>query len=265
MKRRYGVLVVAALIVPGFASAQDGGGIEVVCVGDTPGLSPLAALAIDPFAVIEINGARADVSRCITQVGKLFVLNADFFSQVATGNVHALMNPDPFISFGTTTTNLVPGATTFAFLFGTPVVPTFYNSATSTGGVTVTNGLSGTTTVATSIIYPTYISAYGTLGLAPTNLGVDLGTLPCVAGPGVPLTVTNTCNQGTTSNTFAPTFYDNLEALLTYTQNDVSSVASWSGAVTLNAATVPEPATVSLLATGALVLGLGGLARRRQG
>jgi hypothetical protein len=175
-----------------------------------------------------------------------------------------VFNPDPFISFGATTTNLVAGPTTFAFLFGTPIVPGLYTTATSTGGVTVTNGASGTTTVDNSAIYPTYISGYGTNGAIATNLGVDLGTLPCVAGPGAPFTVTTVCNQGTTGNVFAPTFYDNLEALLTYTQDDVGSVASWSGAVTLNVAAVPEPASLALVATGLLLVAGGGYARRRR-
>lgn len=183
-----------------------------------------------------------------------------FFPGVATIELNALYNADPFISFGATTTNLTPGDVTYAFLFGTPVTPGFYSVATSTGGVTVTNGVSGTTTVDNSGIYPTYISGYGTVGLVPTNLGVDLGTAPCTAGPGDPFTITTTCNQGTTSNTFAPTFFDNLEALLTYTQSD--GVASWSGAVTLDEGpTVPEPALLGLF--GAALTGWA-LRRRRK-
>ena len=163
-----------------------------------------------------------------------------------------VFDTDPFITFGATTTNLVTGPTTFAFLFGTPIVPGFYNTATSLGIVSVTNEQGETATVATSAIYPTFISGYGTVGLSPTNLGVDLGTASCVAtGPGG----TTVCNQGTASNTFAPTFYDNLEALLTYTQSGLGSVASWSGTVTLTAeARVPEPASLLLVASGALGL-----------
>ena len=180
-----------------------------------------------------------------------------FFPGVAQLEIDAVYNPDPFITFGATTTNLVPGTTTFAFLFGTPVVPGVYNHATSTGGVSVTNGLSGTTTVDNSGIFPSYISGYGTLSLLPTNLGVDLGTAPCIAGPGSPFALTTTCAQGTVSNFFAPTFYDNLEALLTYTQNDSLSVASWSGAVTLGferTPPVPEPALLGLV--GVAIVGL---------
>jgi len=214
--------------------------------------------------LVGVNGVFADLSSCIFPAGKMFELRASFFGAAGSGDVNALMNPDPFISFGATTTNLVAGPVTYSFLFGTPIVPGFYNTATSTGGVSVTNGAGGTATVDNSAVYPTYISGYGTLGFAPTNLGVDLGTDPCVAGPGTPFTVTETCNQGTTGSAFAPVFYDNLEVLLTYTQDDLGSVASWSGAVTLNAAVVPEPASLALLGAG-LILVAGGYARRRQG
>ena len=78
----------------------------------------------------------------------------------------------------------------------------------------------------------------------PPNLGVDLGTGACLAG--------QTCSFGTTTNTFASTFYDNLEALVTYQQSGLGSVAAFTGQVTLtNASTVtPEPAPFVLLATG---------------
>jgi hypothetical protein len=177
----------------------------------------------------------------------------------AEAHLTGLYNPDPFITFGTTTTNLVPGPTTYAFLFGTPIVPGSYDVATSTGGVTVTNGASGTSTVTTSAVYPFYISGYGTVAVVPTSLGVDLGTTSCVAGPGTPFTVTSVCSQGTTGSSFPSTFYDNLEALLTYTQDDVASVASWSGAVTIDTA-VPEPALLTLV--GAAIAGFA--VRRRR-
>jgi len=217
-----------------------------------------------PFAWAFANNACRDLSSYFVSQGNgVWTLNTPTLEVGRTTvQLRGQIDMDPFITFGATTTNFTASAVTFAFLFGTPVVPGFYNTATSTGGVSVTNGASGTTTVTTSSVYPTYISGYGTLGLAATNLGVDLGTAPCVAS-GVPFTVTTTCNQGSTSNTFAPTFYDNLEALLTYTQNDVSSVASWSGAVTLTTTVTPEPATIGLFATGLIVLG-GFSVRRRK-
>ena len=174
-----------------------------------------------------------------------------------------MFNTDPFVSFGATTTNLVPGPVTYTFLFGTAIVPGLYNTATSTGGVSVTNGASGTSTVTPSAVFPTYISGHGSVGAVTTNLGVNLGSAPCTAGPGVPSTATHTCNQGTVQNTFAPTFYNNLEAMLTYTQNDIASVASWSGAVTLNNV-VPEPASMVLVAVGVVVLAAGYRVRGRR-
>lgn len=68
--------------------------------------------------------------------------------------------------------------------------------------------------------------------------------------------------SGTATNSFPLTFYDNLEALLTYTQDDQASVASWSGAVTLTATVTPEPATIGLIGLGLIVIG--GVARRRR-
>jgi len=245
-------LAAAVLFAPATAMAQ--GGLPTC---GTPS-------STSPFAWAFANNACRDLSSYwVSQGNGVWALNTP---KLELGNaviqLTGLLDQDPFISFGATTTNLSGSAITFAFLFGTPIVPGLYTAATSTGGVSVTNGVRGTTTVATSGVHPTYISGYGTVGFVPTNLGVDLGTAPCIAS-GVPLTVTTTCNQGTTSNSFSPTFYDNLEALLTYTQDDVASVASWSGAVTLTTAT-PEPATIGLFATGLLVIGGFGVRRRKS-
>lgn len=214
-----------------------------------------------------VDGSCWDLSSAFTVVEKdkvwaMDIKNAD----VGFGlfSMSALINADPFISFGVTTTNFVAGPVTYAFLFGSPVVPGLYNNATSTGGVSVTNGARGSSSVATSGVYPTYISGYGTVGLAPTNLGVDLGTATCTA-TGAPFTVTTTCAQGTLSNNFAPTFYDGMQALLTYTQTDIGSVASWSGAVTLNSQqVVPEPATFVLVGVGVVMMGVVTMRRRRS-
>jgi hypothetical protein len=218
-----------------------------------------------PFAFLIINGSLAmDLTDSIHGVEGSKIQQLDQKIQTAEGEIHvtAIFNNDPFITFGATTTNAVAGPVTYAFLFGTPIVPGFYNVATSTGGVTVTNGASGTADVNNSVIYPTYISGYGTVGLVPTNLGVDLGT-GTVTATGTPFTVATTKNFGGASNTFGATFYDNLEALLTYTQTDIGSVASWSGAVTLNANPIPEPISMALFGTGALILGAFRVVRRR--
>jgi len=228
--------VAAALIVPAIAGAQGGIGIEVACgIGTAVTTAP-----INPFATLTINGSAVDLSACIRPTGKTFTLDARFFSSVGHGTVHAEMNPDPFINFGATTTNAIAGTVTYAFLFGTPVVPSFYNTAKSSGGVSVAPGAANNTHVTSPGVYPTYISGYGTLGLAATNLNVDNGTAACNA-----TVANNTCNFAPV-NGGAPGNYDNLEALLTYNQDDVQSVASWSGRVDLNATTVPEPTTVAL-------------------
>jgi len=215
-------------------------------------------------ASVTVDGETVDLSKYITQNtgSKYASLSADIFVNKNQIIVTGLYNPDPFISFGITTINAGPGPIAYSFAFGTPIVPGLYNTATSTGGVTVTNGASGTSTVANGGLYgPSYISGYGTVGASATNLGVDLG-VGAVTATGVPFAVTNTKNFGFTSNTFPLKFYNNLEAVVSYTQTDVGSVASWSGAVTLNNA-IPEPTSVIMLGMGTLFLGATHVLRRR--
>ncbi|MGZ8415015.1 MAG: PEP-CTERM sorting domain-containing protein [Gemmatirosa sp.] len=249
-----GLLAAAVLLLPAAAAAQG-----------TPPPSLPACPAIPatetPFLGILIGGECVDLTRTIRRAdtpAPIWIAEIDEVFGVTRVQLNATFDADPFISFGATTTNLGAGPTTFAFLFGTPIVPGLYNTATSSGGVSVTAGATGSVTVANSGIYPSFISGYGTVGSVPTNLGVDIGTTPCTS------TTTTTCTYGPGSATFAPTFYNNMELLLTYTQSGgPGSIAAWSGRVDLlNQNVVPEPATVALLATGLLVVG--GVARRRM-
>jgi len=260
------MLAAAVMLAPAMAVAQ--GGLPS-CTNNASS-SPFASGLTSPVLWAFANHECTDLSKYITpsvSAGGIWTIDTPTL-RLGSGQIQfkGVFDSDPFISFGATTTNLTGNPITFAFLFGTPVTPDLYATATSTGGVSVTNGRRGTTTVATSSVYPTYISGYGTVGFVPTNLGVDLGTAPCIAS-GPPSTVTTTCNQGTTVNAFIPTFYDNLEGLLTYTQDDLGSVASWSGAITLEKQepfTTPEPATIGLFATGLVLIGGFGARRRKS-
>jgi hypothetical protein len=260
MKRFFGVLAFVAVVAPGIAAA----GSATCGAGLTSGAN-IVTRPDDPLkALVFVEGLCFDLTSSIAREGKLSVLPPTTIeTQFGTIRVNATFNSDPFITFGTTTTNAVPGPVTYEFLFATPIVPGFYNTATSTGGVTVTNGASGTSTVNINPGAP-YILPSGSLGAVNTLLGVNLGDTPCTAGPGAPSTVTQVCNQGSRQHTSAPAFYDNLEVVLSYTQSDASSVASWSGAVTLTN-TVPEPTSMVLVAVGIVAVAASYRVRGRGG
>jgi hypothetical protein len=252
--------VTALLLAPAMSGAQ--GSVPNPCTG-----IPIPTSLSSPFALVAVNSTCLDLSSLIraTTPGKVWSLDANVTVAAAELHVFGTFNADPFVTIGATSTNPLAGPVTYSFVFGTPIVPDFYNTASSTGGVSLTNGVSGQAMVTTSGIAPAYISGYATNGADVDNLGVDLGTAPCVAN-GLPFMVTQTCPQGTTTNTFPPTFYNNLLALLTYDQTDVASTASWSGAVTLTAApptsSVPEPSTLLLVAGG--LAAAGGVAVTRR-
>lgn len=166
--------------------------------------------------------------------------------------------PAQVLPFGSSTTNLSAGPVTYSYLFGAPMKPAYYERASLTGSVTVTNGLGGRSVVDTSDVYPTYLSAYGLLGGEATNLGVDLGTVAVVVS-GTPTGATTVLGFGTASNTFDLAYYDGLEVLLTYSQSDTSSVVEWATSATATPA-VPEPAA-ALVGLGIVAAGRG---RRRR-
>lgn len=153
-----------------------------------------------------------------------------------------------YIDFAVSVTQLVAGPTTYSFLFGSPVLPGFYDSASSIGELTVTPGPGGEASVAVSAIYPAFISGYGMVGAASTNLGVDQGTVTCTAVGGLP----TTCQFPLLTASFAPTFYDGMEALLTFEVTGLGTLAAFTGRVTLEQSQAPEPATVLLFGTAVL-------------
>ena len=258
MRRLFGILAFLLLLTPGLA-------VAIPSCSPDANAGPNSAIGPTTVALVFVNGTCFNFSDSVKPIGdgKVLALSGNLATDEGLIQFHAVMNSDPVVNFGATTTNVVAGPVTYAFLFGTPIVPGIYNHATTTAGVTVTNGDSGTSSVGVSALAPTYVQAFGTVGAVPTNLGVDLGSAPCTAGPGAPFTVTHTCAQGTLAHTFAPTFYDNLEVLLTYTQTDSLSVSSWSGAATLSTV-VPEPASMGLLAIGAVLVALGYRAGSRR-
>jgi hypothetical protein len=208
------------------------------------------------FFGIAVNGQCTDLSGMVSPTGTPGINQTTTVLNIGGGeiSISAMWDADPFITFGVTTTNLTAGPVTYSFLFGTPIVPGMYSYAQSSLGGSVTSGVTGTSTVGISAVYPTFLSGYGTVGSVPTNLNVDNGNTPCTATNG-----TSTCNFSSVSNSFAPTFYDNLEALLTYTQTDVQSVVSFTGRIDLlevAPTVVPEPSAFLLMAAGLGALGV---------
>jgi hypothetical protein len=247
-------LLVAALLLP-LASVPAGAQPALGCT------RPAQLTA--PFAFVSVNGQCTDLSAFIIAQAKGWTLNTQATVGGATVDLRAIFNPDPGITFAGTTVSPSLTATTYAFLFGTAIVPDVYSLAIASVQLSASS-VSGTTTVSNSTIYPTYVSGYGTVGVAATNLAVDAGSNDCVAS-GVGASTTCAVEQNTSS--FAPAFYDNVEALVTYTQDNPLSLVSFDGSVTLTRANdvtvTPEPSTLALFGTGLLVLG-GVVTRRRD-
>lgn len=257
-------LLALALALPAVASAQDN---PVQCV--VPQASPNVVDLPGSFVANIVVGTQTlDLLPCLITDGKLSSLTAFFTTGLATGTISVSMNADPFVNFSVATTTLGAGPTFFQLTFGTFVVPTQYDAATSSLSGSLTNGV-GTATVTNAGATP-FLVGNGTLaGLpalpnVPGNLGVDVGSGPCTVGPAAGST---TCPSvpANAANSFAPTTFDGLRATLTYNQSGQLSQASFTGRVDIfPATTVPEPGTVALLATGlALVAGVGAARRKR--
>jgi hypothetical protein len=216
-----------------------------------------------PFAFVSVNGQCADLSAFVVAQTKGWTLNTRANVGGSIIDLNAVFNPDPSVTFSGTTANPSLTATTYAFLFGTPIVPDVYSLALASVQFSATS-VAGTTTVANSDIHPTYISGYGSVGAILTNLGVDAGSNDCVASG---VAASTNCAAEQNSGSFAPSFYDNLEGLVTYTQDNTLSTATFTGMVTLDqvdqVTATPEPSALALFGTGLLVLG-GYVSRRRD-
>lgn len=275
MKRRVTALFALALATPAVGRAQ----VLPPLPLPLPPLPPPITVPLVPtlcgavtspqFAFMRVNNVCHDLSSLIrldapTGLFRMTLLN----TIVGEGRINSLdvtFRRNPFISFNSSTSNLTAGPTSYTFFFGTPIGPDLYTRATSTGSVSVTSGDAGSATVSQQG-GEEFISAFGSQGPSLIPLGVDIGTGTCTAER-----ASTTCNYpppsgGPQVNDFAPTFFDNLEVTLAYTQTGANSEVAWSGRVDLmsasDVAVIPEPGTVALVSTG--LLGLLGVARRRR-
>jgi hypothetical protein len=276
MNRWKALLATAALAspaVPSVGRAQEVPPPIVRCLGGS--VVPLAVPGFPSlFAQVMIGNLTLDLSQCISVGAKVHVLAAEYITPVATGIVTATFNMDPFINFSLANTQLVAGPIDYEYVFSTPVVETFYTDAHSSlgGSVTIGNGPASATNTAGI----PFLRGNGTLngvpvppvGADPTpgNLGVDIGTGPCNAFPlpAGPTTVLCPNPAPSADNVYPPTLFNDLEAIVTFTQTGDQSQVTFSGRVELTNDVVPEPASIALVGGGLAVLGLGGVARRRR-
>ncbi len=242
------LLVVALLAAPRSAHAQS-------VAGNSCGA---ADTATSLYLAVVMNG------ECVNLSGQISAGQKPGTAQAGTGltigdqgfAINAFWDADPFITFTFTSTNIGSAPVIYEVLFSTPVVPALYSyaEATLTGSVMTAGG-----GVVNTAGKPTFLTGLGSNGGASTNLGVGIGTGPCVAP-------TTTCGNATASNTFAPISFNTLSATLAFTQTGLGSSVTFSGRIDLFESppltSVPEPSTYALMAFGLAALAV---ARRRRG
>jgi hypothetical protein len=89
--------VMIGLLIPSVARAD-----EFRCTG----VGPAAVIPPTLLAIGTINGVQTNITSCIVTDGKQSTLTATIFSASATAEVRAVLNSDPFISFGATINKL---------------------------------------------------------------------------------------------------------------------------------------------------------------
>lgn len=242
------------LLVPAAVGAQSTS--PLTCLGTGDVAPPSRAL----FARLVVGGSTLDLTPCLRGAGKVHTLSATFFlAGVSSGTINATYDEDPFINVALASTNIGAGPTDYTFFFSTPIVGGVYTNAISSLSGSLTAGATeGTLTNQPGPI--PFLRGYGTNNGAPTGLGVDIGVATCATTTSVNCPAAPAAG----ANAFAPTFYNDLEAELSYRQGGAGSQAAFTGRVEIFTSTVPEPATLALFATGAVVLGAGTLARRRR-
>jgi hypothetical protein len=155
-------------------------------------------------------------------------------------------NPDPLIQYSLGAVNLLDTLQTFSFTFTTPLLLGPYSQLTSSFNGTMTD-LLGEGVTLSSISQSALLNGV----IVPA---VQLGTFVCSADPNVPGTVTP-CPAGPgfgPSSAGVPSaFYSTLGANVNFAISGFDA-ATFNGSVALDAATVPEPATATLIGLGLL-------------
>ncbi len=126
------LLVITALLVPAAQASTIVRGAEC----GTAGLGEAGEIYGDRRGFRRWCGRAAGAVRRAER--RLVHASRELHDTIRGSGRFGVFDTDPFITFGATTTNSIAGTVTYAFLFGTPIIPGFYNAAHSTGGVTVT-------------------------------------------------------------------------------------------------------------------------------